>query len=55
MPAGVMFATLGVLSCGALILFLPLVTHIRFLLWLAVGMAIYFLYSMHHSKLAKSA
>ncbi len=52
MPGGITLAVLGVLSCGALILFLPFITHVRFLLWLLVGMAIYFLYSIKHSKLA---
>ena len=52
MPAGTLLAILGVLSCGALIAFLPWVTHLRFLLWLAAGIVIYFAYSMHHSKLA---
>lgn len=50
-PGGNLVPFLGVLSCGALIAFLPLMTHLRFLLWLAAGMVIYFAYSMHHSKL----
>lgn len=53
MPGGLLLPVLGVVSCGALIAFLPLVTHLRFLLWLAVGMVIYFAYSMRHSHLAK--
>lgn len=55
MPWGITLPVLGVLSCGALILFLPAVTHLRFLLWLAVGIAIYFAYSIRHSKLAKQS
>lgn len=51
MPFGLLLPILGVLSCGALIAFLPAVTHLRFLLWLAAGLAIYFLYSMRHSAL----
>ncbi|MCB1537469.1 MAG: amino acid permease [Rhodospirillales bacterium] len=50
-PGGIVLPVMGVLSCGALIAFLPLVTHIRFVLWLAVGLLIYFGYSMRHSKL----
>lgn len=53
MPFGITLPVLGVLSCGALIMFLPTVTHMRFLLWLAIGVAIYFAYSIRHSKLAK--
>ena len=52
MPFGIVLPVLGVLSCGALIAFLPLMTHLRFILWLAVGMLIYFGYSMRNSKLA---
>ena len=51
MPAGVLMGVLGVLSCGALIAFLPVVTHLRFLIWLAVGLVVYFAYSYKHSKL----
>ncbi len=50
-PGGIIIPVLGVLSCGALIAFLPAVTHLRFLLWLLAGAAIYFCYSMRHSKL----
>lgn len=51
MPFGLTLPILGVLSCGALIAFLPYVTHMRFGLWLAAGLVIYFLYGMRHSKL----
>lgn len=54
MPGGIVLPVLGVISCGALIAFLPFVTHLRFLLWLALGLAIYFAYSYRHSHLAKS-
>ncbi|MBS0234623.1 MAG: amino acid permease [Proteobacteria bacterium] len=52
MPFGTVFATLGIISCGALIAFLPYETHLRFLIWLAVGLIIYFTYSVKHSRLA---
>ena len=42
---------LGILSCIYLILGLPWVTWIRFGGWLAVGMAIYFMYGFRKSKL----
>jgi APA family basic amino acid/polyamine antiporter len=51
-PGGLVVPVLGVLSCGALIAFLPFVTHLRFVVWLALGMIIYFTYSVHHSHLA---
>lgn len=44
---------LGVLSCSALMAFLPSATWHRFFIWVAVGIVIYFAYSRHHSKLAK--
>lgn len=53
MPFGILLPVLGVLSCGALIAFLPWETHVRFVAWLAVGMVIYFAYGIRHSKLAK--
>ena len=42
---------LGALSCFALMAFLPVLTWIRFVVWLVLGMVVYFAYSMHHSKL----
>lgn len=52
MPFGLLLPSLGVLSCGALILFLPWETHLRFVLWLMIGLVIYFVYGIRHSKLA---
>lgn len=45
---------LGVLFCGYLMASLPDVTWIRFVTWLVVGMAIYFLYGRHHSRVSAS-
>ncbi|MES2822401.1 MAG: amino acid permease [Pseudomonadota bacterium] len=50
-PGGILLPVLGVLSCSALILFLPPHTHIRFLLWLALGLVIYFIYGIRKSRL----
>jgi APA family basic amino acid/polyamine antiporter len=50
-PMVPIFPTLGVILCFALMLSLPLETWIRFFVWLGIGLAIYFLYSVRHSKL----
>ena len=42
---------LGVIMCLALMLSLPILTWLRFVGWLAIGMVIYFLYSVRHSRL----
>jgi APA family basic amino acid/polyamine antiporter len=44
----------AILSCGYLMAELPRVTWLRFLIWLGVGLAFYFLYSFRHSRLNKS-
>lgn len=53
MPFGTLLASLGALSCLALITFLPAHTHMRFVLWLGVGLIIYFTYSARNSRLAR--
>jgi APA family basic amino acid/polyamine antiporter len=50
-PLGLTFPILGMISCAILIGFLPLMTHIRFIVWLAVGAVFYFAYSIRKSKL----
>jgi len=42
---------LSVIASLVLIVSLPLVTILRFVVWLAVGMVVYLLYSRHHSNL----
>lgn len=42
---------LGVFMCIALMLSLPILTWLRFFAWLALGIVIYFLYSIRHSRL----
>lgn len=44
---------LGIISCLYLMLGLPWITWVRFGLWLAVGMVIYFLYGYKKSKLRR--
>jgi APA family basic amino acid/polyamine antiporter len=45
---------LGVVSCVVLMAGLPVVTWIRFVLWLAAGLVIYFLYSKRRSRLSRT-
>jgi APA family basic amino acid/polyamine antiporter len=52
-PWNPLIPVLGILSCGALMTFLPAVTWMRFGIWILIGIVIYFIYSMHHSKLNK--
>ncbi len=44
---------LGLASCFYLMTELGYTNWMRFLIWLVIGLVIYFLYSRHHSKLAK--
>jgi APA family basic amino acid/polyamine antiporter len=46
---------LSILASLVLIVSLPLVTIIRFFVWLAIGLVIYVLYSYHHSRLRREA
>jgi APA family basic amino acid/polyamine antiporter len=50
-PLVPLFPILGVLFCAALMLSLPIETWVRFIGWLIIGLAIYFLYSVRHSRL----
>jgi hypothetical protein len=42
---------LGLVSCFYLMTELGYTNWLRFLIWLAIGLVIYFLYGRHHSKL----
>jgi APA family basic amino acid/polyamine antiporter len=53
-PFGALFPVLGMLSCGALMGFLPSITWLRFVVWLVIGLIVYFTYSINHSKLAEA-
>jgi len=53
-PFSPLFPVLGMLSCSALMGFLPSLTWLRFTIWLVLGLIVYFTYSMHHSKLAST-
>ena len=45
---------LAVLFCVGLMLSLPGITWIRFLIWMALGVVFYFVYSYSHSRLGRS-
>ncbi len=51
---GVPFLPLAsILCCGVLMASLPVETWLRFIVWLVVGLAVYFAYSRHHSEFAR--
>jgi APA family basic amino acid/polyamine antiporter len=54
-PLGYVFPVLGVLSCLGLMLYLSVATWVRFLLWLNLGMMIYWFYGRTHSPLRDPA
>jgi basic amino acid/polyamine antiporter, APA family len=43
----------GIGMCGVLMLSLPLLTWIRFFVWMAIGMTIFLLYGRHNSRLGQ--
>lgn len=45
---------LSILFCGILVIMLPTVTQIRFIVWLAIGLFIYFGYGYKHSIITKA-
>ena len=51
-PAIYVVAPLGILVNLTMMLFLPLSTWLRLVIWLAVGLAIYIFYSRFHSRLS---
>jgi APA family basic amino acid/polyamine antiporter len=54
-PLGYLFPVLGVVSCLYLMLSLSAMTWVRFLVWLDLGMMIYWFYGRTHSMLADRA
>jgi APA family basic amino acid/polyamine antiporter len=51
-PWAPILPALGIILCGYLMKSLPFVTWIRFLVWLAIGLVIYFSYGVRKSALA---
>lgn len=50
-PGAPVVPALGVLLCVALMLSLPSENWMRLIVWLGIGLAIYFVYGYHHSKI----
>jgi len=47
------FPLMSILLCGGLMTGLTVITWVRFIIWLAIGMVIYVVYSRHRSEFAK--
>ncbi len=54
-PLSPAIPVLGILSCFALMVSLDMLTWIRLVVWMAIGLVIYFLYSRFHSERARVA
>jgi APA family basic amino acid/polyamine antiporter len=52
-PFGPIIPALSVLFCFLLMAGLPIITWLRFLIWLVIGLVIYFLYSRRRSEFAR--
>jgi len=52
-PFGPVIPTIGILICGGLMVSLDLLTWVRLVVWLAVGLVIYFTYGITHSRMAR--
>ena len=53
-PGGPIVPILGIVSCAYLMLSLPVITWVRFLVWLNIGFVIYWFYGRTHSPLASA-
>ena len=53
-PGGPVIPALSVVFCFLLMAGLPIITWYRFLIWLAIGLVIYFFYSRHRSEFARN-
>jgi APA family basic amino acid/polyamine antiporter len=53
MPGVPWLPGLSILFCLVLMMSLPLETWVRFVVWLVIGLTIYFLFGKKHSELAE--
>jgi len=53
-PGSPLVPVLSIISCIALMIPLPFITWVRFIVWLAIGLVIYFAYGMRRSRLGKN-
>jgi APA family basic amino acid/polyamine antiporter len=51
-PGGLILPVLGIFSCLALLSFLPLVSLVRLMVWLGLGVVVYFAYAARRSRVA---
>lgn len=49
-PYSPLFPILGILSCGYLMINLPGITWLRFIIWLIIGLIVYFCYGQSHAN-----
>ena len=54
-PGGPVIPALSIVFCVLLMSGLPIITWMRFFVWLAIGLVIYFLYSRHRSEFAPNS
>jgi APA family basic amino acid/polyamine antiporter len=52
-PMVPLFPLISIILCGGLMTGLTVITWIRFVVWLFLGLIVYFLYSAKHSEFAK--
>jgi basic amino acid/polyamine antiporter, APA family len=52
-PMVPLFPLISIILCGGLMTGLTVITWIRFVVWLVLGLVVYFLYSAKHSEFAK--
>ena len=51
-PGGPIIPVLSIIFCVLLMSGLPIITWMRFFIWLGIGLVIYFFYSRHRSEFA---